>query len=130
MTDTEAVSALNGTALVFHGDEPVISKLNELFSHWDLEGNLPEQQRQAGYERRNDLLAELISSMALALGYKFDHTFIKGRFYLPKGMTDESQYTLKMREQLLDLTSGKTPLTVTLVQTPDSGAPLPAKGRS
>jgi hypothetical protein len=102
----DSVSALNSIELVFSNKKPVFGKLKELLDHMEFERSLPEKEQKAGYERREDLLVELISSMSESLGYRFTHTVIKRKAYLPQGMVDEGLYELEMRRRLLDFTKG------------------------
>ena len=119
LTSPECVSALNRVELVFYRDSAVIAKHKALLDHMEIERNYQEAERQGGWARRADLVAELISTISESLGYRFSHTGIKTTAYVPKAMIDESEYIVEIRRQLLGMTSGKMPLTVHVITSVD-----------
>ncbi|HEY5057070.1 MAG TPA: DUF6680 family protein [Acidobacteriaceae bacterium] len=110
----DSVSAINRVELVFHDDNRVTGKLRALIEHMERERNLPEAEKQGGWDERSDLLTELIASAAESLGYKFSHNAIKRIAYLPQGMIDENEYTTEVRKHILTVVKGESPLLVSV----------------
>ncbi len=113
---TESVEALNRTPLVFHGDEDVLAKHGSLHTHMEYERTLPQAEKASAYEKRQDLLVELLSAMADAMGYRFSHSLLKTQAYLPQGYLDEETYTAQTRQLVTALLEGKTPLPVVITE--------------
>jgi len=86
----------------------------------EYERNMPEAEKQSGWDKRADLLAELISSAAESLGYRFSHNAIKRIAYLPQGMIDENDYTTEVRKHLLTIAKGESPILVQIDDDPKS----------
>ena len=100
LIQAESVAALNRVQLVFHDAPDVLKTHTALIAHMNHERTLPESERQQGWNRREDLLIELITAMAYSVGYRFNHTEIKGGAYLPQGWLDEETYTQEIRARL------------------------------
>jgi hypothetical protein len=103
MNHPECVAAINCIELVFNDNSGVTDKLKELLDYMDVQRNLPANEQPIGWQRRDDLTTELISVMSSSLGYKFGHTAIKRRAYLPQGYVDEVDYQVEIRKRLLNL---------------------------
>jgi hypothetical protein len=129
LVNPECVNALNRVELAFYGEPVVIAKHRELIEHMERERNFPESEQAAGWERRNDLLIELIASIAESLGFRFSHTGLKTNAYVPKAMVDENQYLMDMRRWLLGLAEGKNPIPIRVEASqqasPHSATPTP-----
>ena len=112
LTNPESVAALNRVQLVFNEDRGVLESHAKLIGHMERERSLPESERQQGWDTREDLLVELIASMAGALKYMFTHTNIKNMAYFPQGWVNEENDQQEIRSVLLPILKGDNVLRV------------------
>lgn len=127
--DPRHVEALNMIDLEFYGDKDVTDSWKEYLDHlihWptppDLEGKSDEIKRdkqseykaklESSWKKRESLLAELLFTMAKALNYSFDKTYIKRSIYSPQGHADIENEQTRLRRASIDLLEGRLTLPV------------------
>ena len=124
------VEALNTIDLEFNGkgkkDEQVRRRWKEYLDHLGSLSHDPEQKKNqidAWNERNNDLLAELLHHMGLAVGYDFDKVHIRRGSYSPIGHANFDIETQAIRQGLIQVLEGKRTLPMDVRSLP--GIPPP-----
>ena len=112
ITYVDCVSAINRIDLVFYKCPSVRNRLKTLFDHMERERSLPQSEKSSAWQKRADLFAELITEIAKACGYDFDHTDIKVNSYHPQGYVDEATFNTELREALLKTLRGKQAIAI------------------
>ena len=127
--DPRHVEALNMIDMEFYDHKDVTDSWKEYLDHlihWptppDLEGKSDEIKRdkqneykanlESSGKKRESLLAELLVTMAKALNYSFDKTYIKRSIYSPQGHADIENEQNRLRRASIDLLEGRLPLPV------------------
>lgn len=114
------IEALNRIDLEFSQDsikeKPIIEAwkiyLDHLNTHVDQKDPDFQSKLVRWGEKSDEYLIELLYSMAKALGYKFDKVQLKRGVYTPRGQVDLEIDQLVVRKGLIDMISGKQPLSV------------------
>jgi hypothetical protein len=109
---SDSVRSLNSVDVVFYDSPIVRSKFTTLLDFLDSEEVRAVPRAPHTTARLDDLLTELLSEICKVLGYKFDHTRIKTKVYRPKAFADEEEFVQDLRESLMPLLRGTTPLRI------------------
>jgi len=115
---SDSVRALNSIDVVYYDSPVVRSRFTTLLDFLDSEEVRAVPRAPHTTARLDDLLTELLSEMCKVLGYKFDHTRIKTKVYKPKAFADEEEFIQDLREALMPLLRGTTPLHIRADQEP------------
>jgi hypothetical protein len=122
------VEAINTVEVAFHGVEPVEAAHATYLAH--LNDRLPENAtqtiQQAWEDKRQDLLAVLLSKIANSLKVTKDQIDIRSGGYAPDGWRVRDERDLELRAAALEVLKGDKPLRVTAEAAPT----VPPKGKS
>jgi hypothetical protein len=107
------VEALNRIEMEFYGIRDVTAAWRAYLDHMGApQGDAGSAQAIAWGDKRLDLLAALLCTMAQRLGYDFDAVHIKRAAYYPIGYQDIEADILAIRKSGLKLLTGEAPLRV------------------
>ncbi len=110
------VEALNMIDLEFYGknkkEQAVVEAWKIYLSHLsdgpkDIESETYQSRFDAWFRKNNDLLTDLLQSMAACLGYHFDKVHLQKGVYVPQGHTDLELEKSLVRRGTLDVLSGR-----------------------
>ena len=100
------VEALNAVPIEFHGRNKNLKKIVEAWKIYLDHLSQPIVSGEIWYQKRRELLFDLIHPMSILLGYKFSRREIANDVYIPKMYGDvESENTI-IRQGLANIFSG------------------------
>jgi hypothetical protein len=118
----ERVKALNLVEIEFYGIEPVLNAHKEVMDHI----NTLAARADRWNDRQRMLMTKLLSEMAKVLNYDLQQLDVLEGGYYPQAFADIDLENQAMRRVLLEVLSGRRPLTVSPVgPTPPSPFPPP-----
>jgi hypothetical protein len=100
------VQALNAIPIEFYGVVEITAAYKAYIRHLDA----PQTNPQGWADRRTDLFMDLLSKVAVHLGYRFDVVQLKNEFYAPQAHFTVEAEQAAIREGLAKVLSGKLPL--------------------
>jgi hypothetical protein len=115
------VEALNRIDLEFYGDQRVLRAWRTYHDHLCTPN--PDQNRWT--DTGTDLFNDMLSTMAVTLGYDFDPVVLKKGGYYPQGYGDIDADQLAIRKALRGILEGNQPLKVTVDSQPPNGTSKP-----
>jgi hypothetical protein len=129
------VEALNMIDLEFSGhgkkDKQVRRRWKEYLDHLGSLPQDPEQQQQqvpVWSQRNQDLLADLLYDMSIAVGYDFDKVQIKRGIYSPRGHANMELEFEAIRRLLIDVLAGHRTLPMDVRSLPPMQPPTGVPG--
>ena len=114
------VEALNMIDIEFHKSKGIVNAwklLLDNFVHYPKE-NEPDYDAKlrACSKKSDELLVDLLHTMAKELKYDFDKVHLQRNVYIPRGHAELEFEHFIIRKNLLELFSGKTALPIKIVQ--------------
>jgi uncharacterized protein DUF6680 len=109
------VQALNMIDVEFCSESISDQQIREAWRHYLHNLNIgitgaDKQKIDAWNSKNRDYLADLLSKMGTALGYKFDFPYIKENVYYPQGHVDVEGNVLAIQSGLVELLKGEKSL--------------------
>lgn len=105
--DSRHIEALNLVEVDFDVNIPkereVIDRWRLYFDHLNSIDKFPIETWAS---KKAELLVDLLFSMAVSLGYKYDRSLIKGGTYYPKGHSEADQEFREIRKLFLEVLQG------------------------
>lgn len=126
--DPRHVAALNLVELEFYGRQSVSVAFGHYVTH--LNSNWPSggEELTRHLNTGDDLFADLLSAIAVELGFKFDKRDLERRGYLPTGIGDHHNNTLAISRLVREVLEGKRSLPIkNFVQNDGLFPPSPKK---
>jgi len=126
------VQALNLIDLEFYGirmfgknwrtqkEKNVLNAWKIYLDHLNTPGELSGAVLDNWILRKDDLLADLLYEISLAIGYDFDKVYLKRSIYLPRAHGDQFLDNDTIRHNLAQILDGKKPLPIRLVVTEET----------
>lgn len=109
------VDAINSIPLEFYSNKEVLEAWRLYTSHLNDHAMLKNNGRSWG-EKKFDLLVDLAYKMGKSLGYDhIDKATLKDNIYVPQGYEDQEEQFRLMRDTLLKVLRGQSPVPVTMV---------------
>ena len=116
--DVSHVQALNSIDVVFSGKSAKQEAVRRQWKQYLDHLNDNNYRREHWEIRRKDLLVELLDTMGQHLGFNFDKTHLKNQSYYPKGYGDLETEQAELRRSMVEVMSGKRPLSIWVVKPP------------
>lgn len=124
----EHVTALNMIDVEYYGSDAGSKAVRSAWKAYldHLNSGVPGD---TWHERQEQLLTDLLHSMAKSLGYEFDKTDIRRTSYFPKGHGDIEEDTFRIRKGLVAVVEGRSPVLVAPAGVPEGTDPHEPNGQ-
>lgn len=113
--DPRHVESLNLIDVVFHGASNREIEIRRLWKQYLDHLNNAQYPKDAWGPKRQELLVDLLQSIATYLGFDFDKTHIKNQTYFPVGYGQIEEDQQQIRAAAVAILTGKKPLPVIVV---------------
>jgi hypothetical protein len=114
LLSSDHVQALNAIPIEFYG----VTKVTDAYRAYVQHTNTPQNNPQAWNDRRVDLLMDVLSKVAIKVGYGFDIVQLKSEFYAPQGHATVEAQQVAIREGLAKVLSGELELPLAIKSFP------------
>lgn len=111
----EHVQAINSIPIEFYGKKKIVDKWEEYYDHLGIK----DAPADLWASKRFDLFVELVTLIAVSLGYKFNSSEIK-RIYHPMLHTNMENEQHEIRQNILRIVKGEQSLNLAIKELPVS----------